>query len=171
MASAAGGSGDAAATAAATVAVGTDMVRHARGRPRARGELRVLVTRYWARGHGRDEFTWMRALSPSAGLLGRYKGGEIGWDEFASEYAGQIASDPSACTAVQELHAIAASGRRVVLYCHEAPGSPCHRHILREMVAAGMAAVPAALVARARFEDVDGGGGCAAAAAERGGAI
>ena len=135
----------------AAAAVRTDMVRNARGRPGA-NELRVLPTRYWARGRGRHEFAWMRELSPSAGLLGRYKRGEIGWAGFAAAYAAQLASDPSARAAVGRLHDAAASGERtVVLYCYEEPGRPCHRHILRGMVATGRICESAA--ACARFED------------------
>lgn len=128
------------------------MVRNARGRPDARDELRVLPTRYWARGHRRNEFVWMRVLSPSADLLGRYKGGGIDWAGFAAEYVAQMASDSSARAAVGKLHGVAASGERTVaLYCHEEPGRPCHRHILCEMVVAGRIASLAA--ACTRFED------------------
>ena len=130
----------------------TDMVSNARRRRRRDGELRVLATRYWARGHRRGEFTWMRSLSPSDDLLRRYKTGEIDWPAFARAYATQVGEDATARTIIRGLHDIAASGRMtVVLYCHEAPGAPCHRHILREMVEEGRATAAAA--ERARFTD------------------
>ena len=139
-------------SASAVAATRTDMVRNARGRPRRDDEMRVLVTRHWPRGHRREEFVWMRPLSPSAGLLRRYKSGEIDWRGFVGLYAEQIDADRAAQTIVGELRDIAASGeRRVVLYCHEEPGEPCHRHILREMVAHGRTAAEAARCDR--FED------------------
>lgn len=142
-----GGSG------AARVALRTDMIRNARQRPRRDGEMRVLVTRYWPHGHRREEFTWMRSLSPSADLLRRYKAGQVEWPRFASLYAEQVAADDAAQAHIADLHDAAASGdKEVVLYCYEAPGLPCHRHILREMVVAGRAAGWAA--ERALFGDV-----------------
>ena len=157
------------ADAAAAAGTATGMVRSVRGVPRRYDEMRILVTRYWPRGRRREEFTWMRRLAPSADLLRRYKEGGIDWTEFAALYVEQIAADRTARTIISELHGIAASGKRtVVLYCHEPPGEPCHRHILREMVAAGRATRAAAR--RARFEDCRGGGRrrCAAPAALRG---
>ena len=95
----------------------------------------------------------MRSLSPSANLLRRYKAGEVEWPRFAGMYAEQVAADDAAQSCIAELHDAAASGdRQVALYCYEAPGLPCHRHILREMVVAGRAAGWAAECAR--FEDV-----------------
>ena len=138
--------------ASAAAGTRTDMVQNARGRPKRDGEMRVLVTRHWPRGHRREEFVWMRTLSPSAALLRRYKAGEIDWREFAGLYAEQIAADRTAQMIIAELHDAAASGEReVVLYCHEAPGKPCHRHILREMVVRGRATAGAARCDR--FED------------------
>ena len=151
-AKAAPGGGPSTPSASAAAGTRTDMVRNARGRRRRDGELRVLATRYWARGHRRGEFTWLRSLSPSDDLLRRYKTGEVDWPTFARAYATQIGEDATARTLVRGLHDIAASGQRtVVLYCHEAPGAPCHRHILREMVEDGRATAAAA--ERARFED------------------
>ena len=149
---------------AAARGVRTDMVKNVRGVPRRYEEMRILATRYWPRGRRREDFTWMRCLSPTADLLRLYKSGEIDWERFAGLYAGQIMADKTARMVVSELHDIAKSGKRiVVLYCHEPPGEPCHRHILREMVAAGRADMQAAMCAR--FEDcrVDGAGGRTAA--------
>ena len=147
--------------AAASDGTRTDMIRSVRGRPVRHEEMRILVTRYWPRGRRREEFTWMRRLAPSADLLRMYKTGAIDWKRFAGMYVEQIAADRTARTIISELHDIAASGQRtVVLYCHEPPGEPCHRHILREMVVAGRASKAAAR--RARFEDCRGGGTSAA---------
>ena len=143
---------DSAATAAAAVAAAatrTDMIRNARRRRRKNSELRILVTRYWARGHRRNEFVWMHSLSPSADLLSQYRRGDIDWNGFARMYVAQLADDETARRSIRGLHDIAASGARdVVLYCHEEQGNPCHRHILREMVVAGRAVDSAAMCTR-----------------------
>ena len=144
------------------------MVRNVHG-PRRNGELRVLVTRYWARGHRRNTFVWLHMLSPSAELLAKYKRGDIDWRTFAGMYVAQLASDETARRSIRGLHDIAASGERdVVLYCHEKPGIPCHRHLLREMVLAGRVVDTVAGCTRFVDADITGGMDGAAAGAKSG---
>ena len=115
----------------------TDRIVHAASAPR-RGEMRVLATRFWPRGHRRREFdVWLKELAPSAGLLLAYRGRTIEWAAFARRYTRQIAADGAAVRSMLGLRNIAASGRPVVLYCHEREGEPCHRHVLAASIAAG----------------------------------
>lgn len=115
----------------------TDRIARAASAPR-RGELRVLATRFWPRGHCRREFdVWLKELAPSAVLLLAYKRRTIGWAAFARRYTRQIAADGTAVHSMLELRDVAASGRPVVLYCHEREGEPCHRHVLAASIAAG----------------------------------
>lgn len=103
-----------------------------------RGMLTVLVTRYWPRGRRRAEFDmWLRALSPAPDLLDRYRKEGLEWGEFARLYTAQMSSDATARRYIKSLHDMAAAGARLVLCCYEESGKPCHRHLLREMVATG----------------------------------
>ena len=107
---------------------------------------------------------WLKELAPSANLLLAYKRRTIGWDAFASRYTRQIAADGTAVRSMLGLRDIAASGRPVVLYCHEREGEPCHRHVLAASIAAGD---PLAGEECREFFDAPRRGG--AASGERGG--
>jgi uncharacterized protein YeaO (DUF488 family) len=53
--------------------------------------LRLFVTRYWPRGHRRDECDeWIPSLAPSETLLHRFQRGESDWKKFEREYRGEM---------------------------------------------------------------------------------
>lgn len=58
--------------------------------------LRLFVTRYWPRGHRRDECDeWILSLAPSETLLHRFQSGEIDWKKFREvAFHGVGASQP-----------------------------------------------------------------------------
>ena len=122
---------------AGPASVETSSVRRAY-RSARRGKVTVLVTRYWPRGRRKSEFyMWLGALSPSPGLLARYRKGGMAWGEFARLYTEQLSSDSTARRCIRGLHDMAEAGVPLVLCCFEESGMPCHRHLLREMVARG----------------------------------
>ena len=94
---------------------------------------RVLVTRYYPRGVGRDHFdVWLRDLAPSAKLLKLYRDGEMTIPEYSAEYQLEI-SEENARQAIHELSMYAEAGN-VTLLCYEPEGEFCHRHILKRVV-------------------------------------
>lgn len=49
--------------------------------------LRLFVTRYWPRGHTRDECDeWLPNLAPSESLLKAYQAGQLTWSQFRRDY-------------------------------------------------------------------------------------
>lgn len=98
--------------------------------------VRVLVTRFYPRGVKRDRFDlWVKALSPSRALLASYRSGEKRWSEFDAEFRAEVSSSGDALAALDELATLAAE-RDVTLLCYERTGAPCHRLVVRELLAA-----------------------------------
>ena len=99
--------------------------------PRERGDgLRVLVTRFYPRGVRRGHFDrWTRELAPSPELLGEYRDQKITWGEFADCYKAEIQDNPESRDAIRELRPV-----DVTLLCYEPDGTPCHRHLPREII-------------------------------------
>jgi uncharacterized protein YeaO (DUF488 family) len=57
----------------------------------SRDGLRLFVTRYWPRGHRREECDeWIPSLAPSETLLHQFQSGEITWKQFESEYKNEM---------------------------------------------------------------------------------
>lgn len=103
-------------------------------RPGRGGGKRVLVTRYYPRGVRRSHFDeWARELAPSAGLLGRYKAGAVGWRDFAAAFLAELRGSGEARSALRGLRRAARRGG-ITLLCFEPDGAPCHRHILRRLI-------------------------------------
>ena len=99
--------------------------------PREHGDgLRVLVTRFYPRGVKKGHFDrWARELAPSPELLGEYRDKKITWGEFADCYRAEIQGNPENRNMMAELRTIDAT-----LLCYEPEGTPCHRHLLREVI-------------------------------------
>ena len=77
---------------------------------------------------------WVNALSPSPRLLFSYKHGEKNWDEFMKAFIEEIRQNDSSVEAIQALND-ASKGEDITLLCYEKSGIPCHRHLVRDIVA------------------------------------
>lgn len=96
----------------------------------------ILVTRYWPRGHRREEFPiWWRDLAPPRRLLLRYKQGQLSWEATAVRYRRWLSlyHDRSAWQQrVRDL--VVLSRKRVVFLCFEVAENEaevaCHRRLL-----------------------------------------
>jgi len=104
--------------------------------PEPEDGVRVLITRYYPRGVKKDRFDRrIIALSPSRGLLSSYRDGEKDWDQFSKTFLSELRANPESLEAIRSLHALSKS-QDVTLLCYERSGAPCHRYLVRDMVAA-----------------------------------
>jgi uncharacterized protein YeaO (DUF488 family) len=79
---------------------------------------RVLVDRVWPRGRTKAELrldAWARDLGPSTGLRKWFGHDPARWTEFQARYRAEL-SDPERAHALDELAAIARSGRVTIVY-------------------------------------------------------
>jgi uncharacterized protein YeaO (DUF488 family) len=98
--------------------------------------VRVLITRYYPRGVKKDRFDKrIVALSPSRGLLSSYRDGEKNWDQFSESFLSELRANPESLEAIRSLRALS-QAQDVTLLCYERSGAPCHRYLVRDMVAA-----------------------------------
>jgi len=104
--------------------------------PELEDGIRVLITRYYPRGVKRDRFQRrIVALSPSRGLLSSYRDGEKDWDQFSTSFLSELRANPESLEAIRSLHALS-QVQDVTLLCYERSGAPCHRYLVRDLVAA-----------------------------------
>jgi uncharacterized protein YeaO (DUF488 family) len=104
--------------------------------PEPQDGVRVLITRYYPRGVKKDRFDRrIIALSPSRGLLSSYRDGEKDWDQFSRSFLSELRANPESVEAIRSLHALS-QGQDVTLLCYERSGAPCHRYLVRDIVAA-----------------------------------
>ena len=97
--------------------------------------LRVLITRYYPRGVKKTHFHyWVQALAPSRELLFQYKEGKVTWSEFEQNFLSEIRDNNDSLDAIYALNDFARN-QRVTLLCYEKAGNPCHRHLVRDVVA------------------------------------
>lgn len=95
---------------------------------------RVLITRFYPRGVQRSHFDeWVSILSPRPELLFGYKEGKIGWDSFKDSFVSQLRNDIGSLDAILALYDLSRK-RDITLLCFERSGSPCHRHIVRDVI-------------------------------------
>ena len=95
---------------------------------------RVLITRYYPRGIGRNKFDeWVWALSPSGSLLHDYKSGKVDWKLFVLRFIQELRVSIAGQEALIELSQFSKENE-VTLLCYEKSGVPCHRHIVRELI-------------------------------------
>lgn len=114
----------------------------------ARDGLRIFITRYWPRGHSREECDeWIPSLAPSESLLHQIQNDEIDWKQFASEYKNEMLKgygDESGHNErmrnsgqkyfLRMLKKIA-EGKTITLLCTCPPDAEyCHRHILQNLL-------------------------------------
>jgi len=104
-------------------------------KPKEYGDgARILVTRFYPRGVKKTHFDrWARELAPSAELLGKYKNQNISWEEFVASFKLELKGNDDSLQVIAALNS--RSGRsHVTLLCYEPEGTPCHRHLLKEIV-------------------------------------
>lgn len=113
-----------------------------------RDGLRIFVTRYWPRGHRRNECDeWIPSLAPSEALLERFQNDEIEWKDFERQYKEEImkgildesAQNPRMKNSGQKyfvrLLKRIAHDRTVTLICTCPPDAErCHRYVLQKLI-------------------------------------
>jgi uncharacterized protein YeaO (DUF488 family) len=114
----------------------------------SRDGLRLFVTRYWPRGHRREECDeWIPSLAPSETLLHQFQRGEIDWKQFEREYKNEMLKgygDESGRNermrnsgqrySLRLLNAFA-KNQTVTVICTCASGEKrCHRHLLKKLL-------------------------------------
>ncbi|MDA7997571.1 MAG: DUF488 family protein [Nitrosopumilus sp.] len=115
--------------------------------------LRVLVTRFHPRGVKRERYdVWCRDLAPSRELLKLHKEDRIRWDKFLRALYSEIRGNEAGWRMIMELNREARK-RNVTLLCHERDGMPCHRHLVKMLVADPSAYQPSHMP-----ENIDGKG-------------
>lgn len=97
--------------------------------------IRILVTRFYPRGVRKGHFDhWIRDLSPSAELLQDYKSGQTTWNEFTAALLSEFRGNNNSLYTIHRLHA-ESNLNNITLLCYEKDGTPCHRYILRDIIA------------------------------------
>ncbi len=100
-----------------------------------RDGLRVLITRYYPRGVKKDRFDrWAKELSPSRELLAEYRGGQKDWDQFRASFIEELRASPESLQALRSLFSLS-NDHDVTLLCYEKEGQPCHRLVVRDILA------------------------------------
>ncbi len=95
--------------------------------------VRVLITRYYPRGVKKSSFDlWIRALSPSRGLLSEYRDGKMDWEEFEKRFTEEFTSGEESMGEIIRLREMSSRGT-VTLLCYEREGN-CHRFRVRDLI-------------------------------------
>jgi uncharacterized protein YeaO (DUF488 family) len=114
----------------------------------SRDGLRLFVTRYWPRGHKRQECDeWIPSLAPSQKLLKQFDSGKISWAEFKSAYREEMLHGYKPEAPMNErmrnsgqkyfirLLRRLSEDRTITLICTCPPDQErCHRHLLRALI-------------------------------------
>jgi uncharacterized protein YeaO (DUF488 family) len=100
---------------------------------------RILVMTLWPRVVSKDKVdVWMKELGTPRDLIKKYKGGSIGWPEFASEYKKSLMGKE------EILRRLAAESKKktITLLCTEKDPTVCHRSILKAAIEEKAQAIP-----------------------------
>jgi uncharacterized protein YeaO (DUF488 family) len=104
--------------------------------------IRLLTTNYWPRGVSKERGgVYKRILGPSRDFLRAFKAGEISWPEYEHRYLRlmQESGSRAEIAAIAEL----AQTQMVTIMCMCKDEAQCHRRLLRVLIEAAMAKVPA----------------------------
>ena len=71
-----------------------------------------------------------KTLAPKYSFFIKYKNGEIGENEYTSEYYKLVLNNLDPKKVLEELDELTQHARYVVLLCYEKPDDFCHRHIV-----------------------------------------
>lgn len=122
--------------------------KSAEEKPSKQDGVRLYVTRFWPRGHGRNECdAWLPNLAPSEKLLRQFQKGQVSWAAFSRAYKTEMtkgygdegARNPRMKNAGQKhvlkLLKLLAEKQPVTLICSCDPDEKhCHRHLLQALV-------------------------------------
>lgn len=112
------------------------VIKGVRDEPSPDDGRRVLVDRLWPRGVSKaraelDE--WAKDATPSTDLRRAFHSGDLTWEQFVPAYRAELAEDPRAVAAVDELRAQALDGRVSLLIAgHDR--NRTHARVLREAI-------------------------------------
>jgi uncharacterized protein YeaO (DUF488 family) len=95
---------------------------------------RILISRLYPRGIKKSSFDkWHKELSPSMGLIHKYKKDEISWKKFLSLYKFEIANNTQSLETIKQIRKQSKT-ENITFLCFEPDGGACHRHVLREII-------------------------------------
>ena len=95
--------------------------------------VKILVTRYWPRGHKKETFDhWLRELAPSFELYRDWKKGKMAWEEYEMRFKEEKLGNPEVIKKMREIKQLSEK-TDVFLLCNETE-HPCHRFILMELM-------------------------------------
>ena len=95
--------------------------------------VKILVTRYWPRGHKKEDFDyWFRELAPSIHLFKDWKGKKITWKEYERRFKEEKLGNAEVIERMKEIKQLSEK-KDVFLLCQETE-YPCHRYILMELI-------------------------------------
>ena len=96
---------------------------------------RILISRLHPRGIKKlNMIKWLKELSPSIELIHNYKNKKITWRKFLSLYTSEISTNSQSLELVKQLRKQSKIDN-ITLLCFEPNREPCHRHVLREIIA------------------------------------
>ena len=104
-------------------------------KPKERGDgKRILISRLHPRGVKKSQYDiWLKELSPSLELIHEYKNDKITWKKFFSNYKKELEKNSEAMETLQVLRKKSKTNN-ITLLCFEPDGTPCHRHVLRDII-------------------------------------
>ena len=104
-------------------------------KPKEQGDgKRILVSRLHPRGIKKSQYdTWLKELSPSLELIHEYKSEKITWKKFFSKYQKELQENLESMKTLKMLRKNSKTNH-ITLLCFEPDGTPCHRHVLREII-------------------------------------
>lgn len=122
--------------------------KSAQEKPSKQDGVRLYVTRFWPRGHGRDECdAWLPNFAPSEKLLRAFLSDKITWAAFSKQYKAQMlkgyGDEGEQNTHMRnsgqkhglKLLKLLAKDQTVTLICSCAPDEKhCHRHLLQALL-------------------------------------
>jgi uncharacterized protein YeaO (DUF488 family) len=95
---------------------------------------RILVSRLHPRGVKKSQYdAWLKELSPSLDLIHEYKNDKITWKRFFSKYKKELEKNPEAIKTLKVIRKESKT-ENITLLCFEPEKTPCHRHILRDIL-------------------------------------
>jgi len=95
---------------------------------------RILISRLHPRGVKKSQYdAWLKELSPSLDLIHEYKNDKITWKKFFSKYKKELEKNPEAMNTLKVIRKESKT-KHITVLCFEPEGTPCHRHILREII-------------------------------------
>ena len=95
---------------------------------------RILVSRLHPRGVKKSQYdAWLKELSPSLDLIHEYKNDKITWKRFFSKYKKELEKNPEAIKTLKVIRRESKT-ENITLLCFEPEETPCHRHILRDIL-------------------------------------